>query len=84
MPERISKRYWLTFEGERVNTPCLWRMSRAYPEVSFDIRQASVKTDIGIMAVLLEGPAADVDAAAENLRSQGVIVEPVGKNAVEG
>ena len=35
-------------------------MSRKFPEVSFDIRQASVQKDIGIMAVLLTGAERDV------------------------
>ena len=79
------KRVWLTFEGrERVETPALWRMARQYPDVSFDIRQASVTRDIGIMAVLFEGEAERVEAALRSLHDQGVIVEPIEKNVIEG
>lgn len=59
-------------------------MSRKYPEVSFDIRQASVQNEIGIMAVLLTGPEADVLGAIDFLRSKGVTVEPIEKSVVEG
>ena len=38
--------------------PIIWQMSRRFPEVSFDIRQASVQHEIGIMAVLLSGKSA--------------------------
>ena len=80
-----SKRCWFTF-GTRneVEKPIIWQMSRQYPEVVFDIRQASVGNEIGIMAVLLSGPEADVRAAIDFVRSKGVTVEPIEKSVVEG
>ncbi len=81
----IKKRVWLTFGSKAmVETPALWRMSREYPEVMFDIRQASVTAEIGIMAVLFEGPQDDVAAALNLLQQQGVTVEPIEKSVVEG
>ena len=85
MPDAISKRCWFTFPTKtQVETPVIWRMSRKFPEVSFDIRQASVNNEIGIMAVLLTGPAADVQGAIEFVRAAGVMVEPIEKSVVEG
>ncbi len=81
----IKKRVWLTFGSKAmVETPALWRMSREYPEVMFDIRQASVTAEIGIMAVLFEGPQDDVAAALNLLQQLGVTVEPIEKSVVEG
>ncbi len=81
----IKKRVWLTFGSKAmVETPALWRMSREYPEVVFDIRQASVTAEIGIMAVLFEGPQGDVAAALNLLQQLGVTVEPIEKSVVEG
>ncbi len=81
---RINQRVWLTFSGRAmVETPALWRMSRAYPQVSFDIRQASVTAEIGVMAVHFEGAPDQVNAALEFLRGQGVLVEPIEKNMIE-
>lgn len=79
------KRVWLTF-GSRglVETPALWRMTTQFPDVSFDIRQASVTADIGIMAVVFEGETARVEAALKCLADQGVTVEPIEKNMIEG
>ena len=80
-----SKRCWFTFPTRtQVEQPILWQMSRKFPDVAFDIRQASVQNEIGIMAVLLSGPEADVKAAMEFLRSKGVTVEPIEKSVVEG
>jgi ABC-type methionine transport system ATPase subunit len=82
---KTSKRVWLTFSGKAmVETPALWRMARQFPEVSFDIRQASVTAEIGIMAVLFEGQADQVDAALAFLRQQGVAVDPIEGSVVEG
>ena len=80
-----SKRCWFTFPTRsQVEQPIIWLMSRKFPEVSFDIRQASVQNEIGIMAVLLKGPEADVKAAMEFVRSKGVTVDPIEKSVVEG
>ncbi len=74
---KITNKSWLTFEGGRQNEPCLWKMATRFPGVMFDIRQASVQKDIGIMAVLFEGEEDEVKAAQEYLKEQGVRVDPV-------
>lgn len=80
-----SKRCWFTFPTRtQVEKPIIWQMSRKFPDVSFDIRQASVNNEIGIMAVLLTGEADQVQGAIEFLRSSGVTVEPIEKSVVEG
>jgi len=85
MSEQSSKRVWLTFPTcNEVEQPIIWQMSRKFPEVSFDIRQASVQNEIGIMAVLLSGKQEEVQGAIQFLRSRGVTVEPIEKSVVEG
>jgi L-aspartate semialdehyde sulfurtransferase ferredoxin len=80
-----SRRCWFTFPTRtQVEQPIIWQMSRKFPNVMFDIRQASVQHEIGIMAVLLTGSEADVTGAIEFLRSKGVTVEPIEKSVVEG
>ena len=81
----ITRKCWLTFEGGRQNEPCLWKMTREFSEVVFDIRQASVQKDIGIMAVLFSGEQEQVQAALDYLVEQGVKVDPVeGGSLVAG
>ena len=86
MPEDVySKRCWFTFPSpQQVEQPIIWQMSRTYPNVMFDIRQASVNNEIGIMAVLLSGDEDEVNDAIAFLRSKGVTVEPIEKSVVEG
>ncbi len=84
MPD-YSRKYWFTFPTRtQVEKPIIWQMSRKFPEVVFDIRQASVQHEIGIMAVLLSGPEADVKSAVDFFRGQGLTVEPIEKSVVEG
>jgi ABC-type methionine transport system ATPase subunit len=83
--ENYSRRCWFTFPTRtQVEQPIIWQMSRRFPDVSFDIRQASVQNEIGIMAVLLSGQESQVSAAMEFLRSKGVMVEPIEKSVIEG
>jgi ABC-type methionine transport system ATPase subunit len=85
MPPSFSKRCWFTFPTrQQVEQPIIWQMSRKFPDVVFDIRQASVQNEIGIMAVLLTGPEAQVQAAIDFVRASGVTVEPIEKSVVEG
>jgi ABC-type methionine transport system ATPase subunit len=86
MPDSTySRRCWFTFPTRtQVEQPIIWQMSRKFPEVAFDIRQASVQNEIGIMAVLLSGEERDVNGAIAFLRSKGVTVEPIEKSVVEG
>ena len=74
---KTIRKSWLTFEGGHQNEPCLWKMSRKFPDVMFDIRQASVQKDIGIMAVLFTGEEKEIDGALEYLLGMGVKVDPV-------
>lgn len=84
MPD-YSRKFWFTFPTRtQVEKPIIWQMSRKFPDVVFDIRQASVQHEIGIMAVLLSGPEADVKSAVEFLRGQGLTIEPIEKSVVEG
>jgi L-aspartate semialdehyde sulfurtransferase ferredoxin len=81
----FSKRCWFTFPTRKqVEQPIIWQMSQKYADVVFDIRQASVQNEIGIMAVLLSGEEDRVLEAIEFLRSKGVTVEPIEKSVVEG
>ena len=85
MADHYSRRCWFTFPTRtQVEQPIIWQMSRRFPEVTFDIRQASVQHEIGIMAVLLSGREDEVNGAIQFLRSRGVTVEPIEKSVVEG
>ena len=82
---KISRKFWFTFPTKaEVGRPILWEMSRKFPDVVFDIRQATVKDEIGIMAVLLEGDDAQVRGAVDYCKSAGLQVDPIEKTVIEG
>ena len=82
---KISRKFWFTFPTKtQVERPIIWEMSRKFPGVVFDIRQASVQNEIGIMAVLLEGEADEVRGAVEFCRSAGLQIDPIEKTVIEG
>jgi L-aspartate semialdehyde sulfurtransferase ferredoxin len=84
-PDSYSKRCWFTFPTRnQVEQPIIWQMSQKFPSVIFDIRQASVQNEIGIMAVLLSGTEQDVNEAIAFCRSKGVQVDPIEKSVIEG
>jgi len=84
MPQPTRK-CWLTFEGGCQDEPCIWKMSRQFPEVVFDVRQANVGKAIGIMAMQFTGDEDDIQGAIEYLESLGVKVDPVeGGSLVAG
>lgn len=76
MPDVVRK-VWLTFEGPSRDQPCIWKMSRQFPQVVFDIRQASISDQVGIMAVQFQGAEDQVEAALATLQKMGVRVDPV-------
>jgi len=82
---QVSRRFWFTFPNASLGgSPVLWRMSRAYPDVIFDIRQSTVRDESGVMAIQLTSKPEEIDAALEFVRDAGLIVEPIEKSVVEG
>ncbi len=76
MPTMVRK-VWLTFEGACRDLPCIWQLSQKYPQVKFDIRQASISDQIGIMAIKFEGESQQVEDALAYLTQLGVRIDPV-------
>jgi L-aspartate semialdehyde sulfurtransferase ferredoxin len=76
-------RYWLNFNRGMVTRPLIWEMSRKF-DVVFNIRQASVTKDMGIIALEIEGERQTVKDAIAWMETQGIEVEPVEIQTIEG
>lgn len=79
-PER--RRFWLTYPTRLITRPVIWQLSQKFPVV-FNVRQASVTEEMGILCLELEGARPEVKAAIAWLEKQGVKVEPVEINVIE-
>ncbi len=78
-----KQRFWLTFGADAAEKPLICLMGRKF-DVIFNIRNSSVTKDIGIIAVELEGDRQVIKQAVSWLESEGVQVEPVELNTIEG
>lgn len=79
----IERKLWLTYKTSHSDRPIIWEMSRRF-DTTFDIRQASLSGDFGIVGLLLKGPQNEVDRACEFLKEAGLSVEPIDRDIVEG
>ncbi len=78
-----TQRFWLTFDGESSRKPLIYEMSRNF-QLVFNIRNASVTASIGIIALELEGDREEIKKAIVWFEGNGVQVEPVEINTIEG
>ncbi len=76
-------RYWLTFDGKRSREPIIYKLSKKF-DVIFNIRQATINDTLGLMAVEFEGDEATVLKAIDWLTDEGIHVDPIEINTIEG
>jgi ABC-type methionine transport system ATPase subunit len=75
-------RLWLMFPPKLITRPIIWELGQKYPIV-FNIRQASVTDEIGVVSLELSGGREDIKSAIKWLEKQGIKVEPVEINVIE-
>jgi ABC-type methionine transport system ATPase subunit len=78
-----TQRLWLMFPTKLVTRPIIWELGKTFDVVT-NIRQASVTDEIGIVSLSLEGEREENKKAIAWLEKQGVKVEPVEINTIEG
>ena len=73
---------YLTYPSRLVREPLIYELSRTF-DLVFNIRQASVNEEIGIIAIELDGTSDGIERGIAWLRERGVTVEPIEKNVIE-
>ena len=76
-------RLWLMFPARLITRPVLWELAKTFPVVT-NIRQASVTEEIGLVSLELDGEREDIKKSIAWLEEQGIKVEPVEINTIEG
>jgi ABC-type methionine transport system ATPase subunit len=71
------------FPTKLITRPIIWELGKEFKVIT-NIRQASVTDEIGIVSLSLEGEREDIKKAIAWLEKQGVKVEPVEINTIEG
>ncbi len=78
-----QQRVRFTFVEELIKEPIIWRLSRDFNLVT-NIRRADVTEDRGWVVLELEGEMEEIERGVQWVVEQGVRVDPVAGDIVEG
>ena len=78
-----KKRVKFTFVQELIKEPIIWKMAKEYDVVT-NIRRADVSDVTGWVILELEGSDDEIERSLEWVEQQGVRIDPVYEDIVEG
>ena len=73
-----TRRVYLTYDETNVTEPLIYLMGQKFNVIT-NVRIASIKGDVGLMALQVDGDEEEVEAALAWIESEGVTVEPIAK-----
>lgn len=80
--ETVCERVYLTFPKELVKEPIVCWLAKKF-DILFNIRGSTVTSEMGLVALEINGDREEVDRALLWLKEKGVVVEPIEKNVIE-
>lgn len=80
--EQVCERVYLTFPKALIKEPIVCTLAKKF-DILFNIRGSTVTTEMGLVALEIDGERQEVDRAIRWLKEKGVIVEPIEKNVIE-
>jgi len=78
-----KRRVMFTFPTELIKEPVIWKLGREFDLVT-NIRRADVTEDRGWVVLELEGEIGEIERGVRWVQEQGVRVDPVPGDIVEG
>lgn len=78
-----KQRIKFTFQEGLIREPVIWRLGREF-EIVTNIRRADVTDDRGWVVLELEGELEEIERGLKWMQDQGVRVDPVPGDIVEG
>lgn len=78
-----TQRLWLMYPSRLITKPVICDLVKKFP-VTFNIRQASVNDEIGLVSLELIGERDELKKSIAWLEEQGIKVEPLEINTIEG
>jgi L-aspartate semialdehyde sulfurtransferase ferredoxin len=78
-----TQRLWLTYPARLITRPVIWELAKKF-DIVFNVRQASVTEEVGLVSLELQGQREEVKRAIAWLEELGIRVEPVEINTIEG
>jgi ABC-type methionine transport system ATPase subunit len=80
--DRARERVYLTFPKDLIREPVLSLLSKQF-DIIFNIRGSTVTSEMGLVALEIDGKPPEVNKAIAWLKAKGVAVEPIEKNVIE-
>lgn len=77
------QRVKFTFVQDLIKEPVIWKLGREF-EIVTNIRRADVTDQRGWVVLELDGESDEIDRGLSWVRDQGVRVDPVYEDVVEG
>lgn len=78
-----SQRVKFTFVEQLIKEPIIWKMAKEF-DVITNIRRADVTDERGWVILELDGDRDEIERSLDWVRKQGVRVDPVYEDVVEG
>jgi hypothetical protein len=78
-----KKRVKFSFVQQLIKEPIIWKLGKEYDIVT-NIRRADVSADFGWVILELEGDEDEIERGLEWVAEQGVRIDPVYEDIVEG
>jgi ABC-type methionine transport system ATPase subunit len=78
-----SQRVKFTFVEQLIKEPIIWKMAKEFNVIT-NIRRADVTDARGWVVLELEGERDEIERSLDWVREQGVRVDPVYEDVVEG
>ena len=79
----MKLRVYLTFDETTVREPIIWKLAKEFDVVT-NIRTAEIKDHMGLVGLEIDGDDDVVETTIKWLEAQGVHVEPIEQNVIEG
>ncbi len=79
---KVCERIYLPFPKKLVREPVICQLAKKF-DILFNIRGSTVTSEMGLVALVINGEREEVDRAIRWLKNGGVIVEPIEKNVIE-
>ena len=81
-PDRVREQIYLTFPKDLIKEPVLSLLSKQF-DIVFNIRGSTVTSEMGLVALEIDGQDGEVTKAIAWLRAKGIVVEPIEKNVID-
>ena len=80
--DRVREQIYLTFPKDLIKEPVLSLLSKQF-DIVFNIRGSTITSEMGLVALEIDGKDDEVAKAIAWLRAKGIAVEPIEKNVIE-